>query len=282
MKIFVAGSDRASLHVRSSIARAAAASSCSHSAVRSSISSGVRARSGSMHSRRMPSSMRPPIPRSTRPRRLRARLRRQSGRRGLARRPRRTAKGFRFCTSRPTTCSTAPSLCLYRRRCAEPANRLWPDQARRRGGGAGDVPGADLPHRLGYSPYGQNFVKTMCGSRPSAEFLRVVDDQTGNPTSAHDMRRPCWKPRSAMPAQRSPRGIYHLAATQARRLVRLRAGDHAPCRRYTVIARFRSRRSPAPNIRRLRSVRPIRGSIAGGSIDFGLRLPRWQDSLAAP
>lgn len=67
-----------------------------------------------------------------------------------------------------------------------------------------------------YSPFGQNFLKTMlrlAGDRPQ---LRVVDDQRGNPTSALDIADAVLAVARNLvdrPDQSELRGVFHLAGT---------------------------------------------------------------------
>nr|WP_295884901.1 dTDP-4-dehydrorhamnose reductase [uncultured Devosia sp.] len=67
-----------------------------------------------------------------------------------------------------------------------------------------------------YSPFGQNFLKTMlrlAGDRPQ---LRVVDDQRGNPTSALDIADAVLAVARNLvdrPDEAGLRGVFHLAGT---------------------------------------------------------------------
>ena len=67
-----------------------------------------------------------------------------------------------------------------------------------------------------YSPYGQNFVKTMLRLARERDSLRVVNDQIGNPTSAHDMADALLAiAKRAVQDRDHPRGIYHLSPRPA-------------------------------------------------------------------
>lgn len=65
-----------------------------------------------------------------------------------------------------------------------------------------------------YSPFGQNFVKTMLRLAGGQNTLRVVADQVGNPTSALDIADGILVVAANMLADNSPklRGIFHMTA----------------------------------------------------------------------
>jgi dTDP-4-dehydrorhamnose reductase len=133
-----------------------------------------------------------------------------------------------------------------------------------------------------FSPYGQNFVKTMLRLASEQGALRVVNDQRGNPTSAHDLASALLDiaHRVAQHADH-PRGIYHLAAEGettwfgfAEAIMGLAANSgHRPVPVIPIAG------ADYPTAAR----RPANSRLDCGKLqrDFGLRLPCWQDGLAA-
>jgi len=63
-----------------------------------------------------------------------------------------------------------------------------------------------------YSPYGQNFVKTMLKNAQERSVVQVVDDQHGAPTAAADIADAILQI-LMRPQPRSDAGLYHLAAS---------------------------------------------------------------------
>lgn len=133
-----------------------------------------------------------------------------------------------------------------------------------------------------FSPYGQNFVRTMLRLAGERDGLRVVNDQVGNPTSAHDMADALLTvARRAALDKNHPRGIYHMAASGdvtwfgfAQEIMRL-AAEHG--HRAVPVAPITTADYPTP------AKRPANSRLDCSKLarDFGLRLPCWKDSLAA-
>jgi dTDP-4-dehydrorhamnose reductase len=130
-----------------------------------------------------------------------------------------------------------------------------------------------------YSPYGQNFVRTMLRLAETRDVVRVVDDQHGAPTSAADIA-------SAILAL-APRllaggggGLYHLGAdgitTWHGFAAAIFAGWRARGRRVPALEPITTAGYPTP------ARRPANSRLDCSRIarDFGIRLPPWQQSLA--
>lgn len=133
-----------------------------------------------------------------------------------------------------------------------------------------------------YSPYGQNFVKTMLRLAAEREVLRVVNDQAGNPTSAHDLANALLSMVLRLVSNDDhPGGIYHMAGSGettwfgfAEEIVRV-AGELG--HRVVPVMPITTSEFPTP------ATRPANSRLDCGKLrrDFGLQLPRWQDSTAA-
>jgi dTDP-4-dehydrorhamnose reductase len=61
-----------------------------------------------------------------------------------------------------------------------------------------------------FSHTGKNFVRTMLGAASAGKELRVVDDQHGSPTSAHDLAAALLHVGEALHSKRDVAGTYHF------------------------------------------------------------------------
>ena len=126
-----------------------------------------------------------------------------------------------------------------------------------------------------YSPYGKNFVKTMLALGKDKPALKVVFDQVGSPTCAHDLARAIV---TIMSADTWHGGIYHFSNegviswydfTKAiHRLAGITTCDVQPCH---------SDEFPAKAHRPAYSVL----DKTKFKTTFGVTIPYWLDSLAA-
>jgi len=134
-----------------------------------------------------------------------------------------------------------------------------------------------------YSPYGHNFVRTMLRFAETRDQVRVVDDQRGSPTAAHDLANAILDvlDRLAGGNRPSPAGIYHMAG----------AGEttwHGFA--SALFAGWARRGGTVPKLVAIKSTeyptaaqRPTNSRLDCGKLErqFGIRLPRWQQSLEA-
>ncbi len=126
-----------------------------------------------------------------------------------------------------------------------------------------------------YSPYGQNFVKTMLNLGRSKPELKVIYDQTGTPTYALDLAKAIM---TAIDADKWHSGIYHFAnegaiswydfAKAVHRIAGIESCIVTPCRTedYPTVA-----------------ARPHYSVLDKCKIKetFGITIPYWEDSLKA-
>ncbi|WP_131195411.1 dTDP-4-dehydrorhamnose reductase [Lichenihabitans psoromatis] len=135
-----------------------------------------------------------------------------------------------------------------------------------------------------YSPFGQNFVKTMLRLAATRDEVGVVADQHGCPTSAIDIARvliEVAKRTAAEPdAAANLFGVFHMAATGeavwadvAEAIFARSAAQNGP---HATVRRIATSDYPTP------AKRPANSRLDGGKLAsvYGLVMPPWQNSLA--
>lgn len=124
-----------------------------------------------------------------------------------------------------------------------------------------------------YSPYGNNFVKTMLRLGAERDELRVVNDQIGTPTYAEDLADAIY---AVIEAPEWHEGIYHFT-------------DEGVCSWYDFTVeimrqtQLRAKVTPiASSEYAYKTPRPHYSVLDKSKIKqtFGISIPRWQDSLA--
>jgi dTDP-4-dehydrorhamnose reductase len=134
-----------------------------------------------------------------------------------------------------------------------------------------------------YSPYGQNFVRTMLRLSETQPVVRVVDDQRGTPTSAADLADAILviaeRLRSAN--GRDDAGIYHLAGEGETSWYGFAAAIFASLarrgRQVPKLQAITTAEYPTP------AHRPRNSCLDSSKAErtFGVRLPPWRSSLEA-
>lgn len=134
-----------------------------------------------------------------------------------------------------------------------------------------------------YSPYGNNFVKTMLRLGETRDELNVVADQHGCPTYAPEIARALLAVAQQVAVDRDPtlRGMFHLTGegetTWAEFAEAIFAGAEARGRKPVRVRPILTSEYPTP------AKRPANSRLNGNKLDdiYGLRLDPWRESLDA-
>jgi dTDP-4-dehydrorhamnose reductase len=132
-----------------------------------------------------------------------------------------------------------------------------------------------------YSPFGANFVKTMLRLGETRDEVRVVGDQRGAPTSAHDIADAIFRVSLKMLAEPGPEdyGVFHLTgdgeATWAEFAQAIFSEAQAFGRKPVRVTPITTAEYPTP------ARRPANSRLDGALLErvYGVRLPLWRDSL---
>jgi dTDP-4-dehydrorhamnose reductase len=129
-----------------------------------------------------------------------------------------------------------------------------------------------------YSVYGANFLKTMLRIGSERPELRVVSDQHGNPTSAHDLGQALISVCNLLQQGRTSWGTFHLAGSGETTWHGFATQIFAVAERYgksiPKIAAISTADYPTPASRPSNS----RLSCEKARTTFGLSLPHWSES----
>ena len=132
-----------------------------------------------------------------------------------------------------------------------------------------------------YSAFGSNFLTTMLRLAQSQSTLRVVDDQRGCPTSAHELAAALLDISTKLLAGRSRAGIYHLTGAGQTTWYGLAA---------EIFANVKARGEKVPRLVAIktadyptRAQRPPNSALSCAKVDreFGVKLPAWSTSVTA-
>lgn len=130
-----------------------------------------------------------------------------------------------------------------------------------------------------YSPFGNNFVRTMLRLAETRDALNVVEDQHGCPTSALDIADGIMAAIAGLQAGRGANDIYHLSG-----MGETHWADFA----RAIFAESAKRGGPGAEVAGIpssgyptRATRPANSRLDCTRMakTFGYRAPRWEDSL---
>lgn len=132
-----------------------------------------------------------------------------------------------------------------------------------------------------YSPYGNNFVKTMLRLAADRDEVSVVADQRGNPTSALDIADAILQVIANLHAAQNPaqRGVFHMTASGEASWADFAEAIFARSREiggpFAVVKHISSADYPTP------AKRPANSRLDSSKLErvHGVHLPDWRSSL---
>lgn len=128
-----------------------------------------------------------------------------------------------------------------------------------------------------YSPFGNNFVKTMLRLSETRDALSVVDDQLGNPTSAFDIADGVLAAigRIGGPSAKIEPGVYHLSGTGTASWCELAREIFSVAGKPVSVKAITTAEYPTP------AARPANSRLDCTRFEaaFGYRAPDWRLSL---
>ena len=134
-----------------------------------------------------------------------------------------------------------------------------------------------------YSPYGNNFVRTMLRLGETRDSLSVVADQKGCPTSAEDIARALIAAARVLVGAQEPRhrGLFHLTGSGQASWADFAEHIFRAAERFgrppVAVGRIGTEDYPTP------AKRPANSRLSGETLKttYGITLPDWQVSTDA-
>lgn len=126
-----------------------------------------------------------------------------------------------------------------------------------------------------FSPYGNNFVKTMLRLAETRDALTVVGDQIGGPTAAADIAATCLKIAAQMTVGQGKSGTYHFSGASDVSWAEFAREIFAQSKRDVTV------KDIPESAYSTKAVRPANSRMDCTALEtvFGIKRPDWRQSL---
>ncbi len=125
------------------------------------------------------------------------------------------------------------------------------------------------------SSYSKNFLKTMIKLSESHKEIKVISDQIGGPTPAHDIADSCIKIANALQRDSSKSGCYHLSGTPNISWASFAKSIFMEANKDIKVISIKS------SDYKTSAIRPMNSRLNCTKIEniFGIKRPKWRKSL---